>query len=317
MSDFDSGSGGSDADAEEICDAIREKDFALVKKLVGKKGYTVENIGNDDPLQVACEVGNLEIVEYLIEKYAEKEWVYPEDDCEHWLLANTLQYGNADVVKFLLEKGANTKGEFIAECYIRAVENDHFEAVKTFLEIGNIDVAGEDENGESWDCDNSALRHAIANGNMEMVKLLIKHGADVNDYEEDYGEPAALRAAVNAFGHCCDCIGENEENVENIKKKKCFEMIKYLVEECGAQDFGALDFSINTKDIELVKYLVEKGIGDTSKLSLYDEKIYDKIRDNPEFNDRISQKEREIALYLVEHGATYGVKKTKYDHLLR
>jgi len=151
-----------------------ERILALDRELVNK----TDNLGRT-PLQIACNFGRLDIVEFLLERGADID--------EDTLFGGTpLQIacdsGKLDVVKFLLKNGADVnKAENDPDTpLLIACNNGHLDIVKLLLSKEGVDVNKEDSLGQT------PLLIACGNGHLDIVKLLLeKEGVDVNKADDD------------------------------------------------------------------------------------------------------------------------------------
>jgi len=102
--------------------------------------------------------------------------------------------GSTKEVNELLQKGAdiNTKNEFGSTPFELAVVGNNVNVVELFLQLG------QDPNKESDEAipDVTPLMSAAANGNIELLKLLLKYGA-----KPDYPTSGKGTALMSATGH--------------------------------------------------------------------------------------------------------------------
>lgn len=110
---------------------------------------------------------------------------------------------NPQAVKLLLENGAQIKYP-TPETHPEAFENQTDEGIKRLLITKTTKI-------------NFSLPYACEMGNLEIVKLLIDHGADVNSTDSGY---TPLHQAVNAY-----------QNYSNNDSKQSWEIILYLLEK--------------------------------------------------------------------------------------
>lgn len=220
-----------------------EHDFLnLAKYLVEEKGWDVneKNTWGGTPLFVACENGNLNMIEYLVEKGAEIDVL---DEAGVAALQRASYRGNLDVVQCLVDLGANVdvvvdndEEDVDGETPLFwACEGKSFDVVKYLVEHG-ADVNKENEYGET------PLFKACYSGNENIVKYLVEQGAGVNKESEDEETPLFFA-----------CL-QGHENI-----------VKYLVEHGAdvnkATDSGETPLHIARKKgyENIVRYLVEHG----------------------------------------------------------
>ncbi len=217
--------------AELLVKAIKEEDCEKVEKLlisgVDPNLTTTSDITEfilnalestgERPLSVACDVGNLEIVQMLIDYGATAE---PYDKCGWSPLNQTLfhyQPEDEAIVELLLKHGADINednsfgqpifyaAEMIPKKYDRKEDNrvyyiDGYDAevaegianiVKMLLEYGSFDV-----NLKSSYNDSTLLIAATKSGNLCLVKYLLSMGCDAT--EKDNANKTALDYAVQS-----------------------------------------------------------------------------------------------------------------------
>ena len=131
---------------------------------------------------------------------------------------------------------------------IKSAEQGNLAKVKECL------ANGADVNAD----DGRALRYASNNGHFEIVKYLVKNGADVKN-------SGALRGA-SEYGHfeMVKYLVENGANMNNglsgASRNGHFEIVKYLVENgADVKNSGALRGASEYGHFEIVKYLVANG----------------------------------------------------------
>ena len=261
------------------------------------------------PLMVACNRpnSNLEVINLLIEKGAEVD--YQTDDHGYSALMKAVEIGNVEVVKCLIKHGAQVdlkdnrgksalevgceKGNIVVvegllkvgaeglssgdvqysvhSSFNTAVEHNHTKLVKWFLEsvnITNIPVSALFfaidnqsiemirlllDHGAQANLQNerkvSALMLAVSKGNVEVVKELLEGGADVNLKGE--GGSTALLSVLLAEDH-------------DVPQQSKIAIVKVLLEHGANADVqddkqrNPLKCAIKTKSAEIVKLLIDK-----------------------------------------------------------
>ena len=136
------------------------------------------------PLWCAAVANQLDVVKLLIHHSAD---IDATSDTESTPVCSACYMTNIEVVKYLVEKGANIHEPNIrgGTCLINSVQSVD---LCRFLIEKNANVNAQDDSGSL------ALHHAIHEGRIETVRLLLDHGSDPyvkNDYGDD-----AIRTAV-------------------------------------------------------------------------------------------------------------------------
>ena len=112
----------------------------------------------------------------------------------------------------------------------------------------------------------SFLKEAAEYGHLEIVKYLVKHGADIhtqNDYALRYAtEKGYLDIVKYLVENGADIHANNDFSLRSAADNGHLEIAKYLVEQ-GADIHALQDFSLRwaatNGHFEIVKYLVEHG----------------------------------------------------------
>ncbi|NLO04903.1 MAG: ankyrin repeat domain-containing protein [candidate division WS1 bacterium] len=148
---------------------------------VASYAYRARQAGRSEPLLRAAETGTVQDVAVLLERGAD-----PDAAAASGLtpLVAATRRGAAPVVRALLEAGATPSAAAVA----LAVRHRHEDVLRALIE------GGADPNQRlSWS-NKSLLETAAAAGDVELARLLIAHGADVNA-KDPLAMPALLAAA--------------------------------------------------------------------------------------------------------------------------
>ena len=171
---------------------------------------------------------------------------------------------------------------------IDAIKANQPEMVECFLKTGiNIDTP------LKYTEENTPLTAAVELNNLDMVKFLVEHGADIN------GREFSPLLTATYLGN------------------RTFDIVKYLVEH-GANvnvrnkrgDTPLYNAFCNSDGIEMVKFLVEHGANVNAVDNLNGETpIFVAPRWIEEgYSDRLDK-----FIYLIEHGADINVRNTMDD----
>ena len=147
---------------------------------------------NESPLFIAVKKNRKEIVEYLLSKGAMVDDI--NGNYGTTALYRSCFDGTLDITKVLVDAGANINFKRMDGYYspfFIAVMNNHKHIVEYLISKGvNID----EKNGQN---DDSALHKACYIGSLEMTKILVKAGADINILDKIGQKPIDLAIQKN------------------------------------------------------------------------------------------------------------------------
>jgi hypothetical protein len=171
---------------------------------------TGENMDNDDWLLKNQEVRNAfftkdykKLDEIISNGFDVNSKIYLGSINKKTMLAIATISNDTEMVDFLISKGADIKQDAFA--FSVAAYHGHIKLLKKYLDLGA------DINGTEKD---NPLEKATDQNKLEVVKFLIKHGADVNKQLIDYNDKVMVnRPLENATSNdnleMIDCLVEN------------------------------------------------------------------------------------------------------------
>ncbi|MGB6064674.1 MAG: ankyrin repeat domain-containing protein [Desulfomonilaceae bacterium] len=153
----------------ELVEAAKVGDLAAVQRLISE--IDINAVSVRSALLRAAGNGHLDVMKEILDKGAS----FSPDDQVTALLSAT-ERGYSDVVQFVVAKGVdvNAKGKYEqTTALILASKKGRIEIVMFLLDKG-ADVNATDRNRET------ALRSAVAGSHTELIKILLKRGANPN-----------------------------------------------------------------------------------------------------------------------------------------
>jgi ankyrin repeat protein len=313
----------------ELLQSAEKGDSASVVELL-KSGANPNTAYEDGQtaLMLACR-GNFsniarELVEYgaLINTHS----VY-----NHSALLYSVGRGNLELTRFLVSKGAdlNIDGP---QAMIFAANRSHFEVLRYLVEDQKLNVSAQTDDG------NYSLIGAVIGGNLDIVKYLVKNGANLNlkndtktaDYKNLslYGTPLIHAVTSDKFSIVRYLI-DTGANV-NIKTNSGysalmlaimfnkFETARYLIDKGAdmndqdANGYTVLMHAAIQVKFDLVKHLVEKG-ADVNRANAKGKTILDVLEIQADIQNKFGDTDvykmtKKIMSYLKDHGAKYSGK---------
>ena len=282
-------------------EAARQGNLELVR-LLCQEGAEVDYVDDEGwtALQVAASEGHISIAEYLLDNNAD---ISHEGNLDRSPIAVAARAGSTELVKFLLDRGANLHWATESTWTLLHLSSMHAETTRFLLENG-VDVNRAGEGGTPLvfaTCDNqsevvkvllsfkadteipycgdtpglqgfTALNFAMAQENMEIARLLLEAGADVN-HRADSGifpiayaviknKEIALRVLLEHHPDLGVIDADGDTALGCIGTSTSMEIAKLLVE--AGSDLRArnkhgdtpLTLAIIRGNTEIVKYLV-------------------------------------------------------------
>ncbi|MDP9193578.1 MAG: ankyrin repeat domain-containing protein [Acidobacteriota bacterium] len=195
--------------------AIEDGDLDAVTTLVEDEGASVETpieYGEHSitPLLKASWDGDLPIVHYLIAKGANVN--ARAGDTKETPLMNAVTRDHTEVIKALLAAKADVtpRNSFDFNAFTSAVAAGNQEVAALLLDAG----AKPDDGASGL----TPLAFAVSTGNTEMIRFLVKRGADVNHGAKSGGQTALISAILGAQIESVKTLIELKANVNTAMK---------------------------------------------------------------------------------------------------
>ncbi len=177
--------------ASELTEALKSRDVAQVRSLLAAGADVNEKVRGDYPLNIAAVYGPAEMVTLLLDAGADIEM--PDRNGLH-PLHNAAVSGRKDIVALLLKRGAvvNSKDKQGRTPLLSfaASAGSSIDIPKLLL------TAGANPEIEETVDQLRAIDFAAINGEVELAKLLLSAGADVNHRQGGFWGETALMHAV-------------------------------------------------------------------------------------------------------------------------
>lgn len=199
--------------------------------------------------RLAASHGHLPVVQYL-HQYTpiHGEWrvnIHARNDEALRLAA---AHGHLEVVKYLVKTAKANIGAYHHEAFREAAANGHLEVVVYLVEAG----------AEIMALDGQGLHRAAGNGHIDVVKYLLGDSVSLENSKLPIIPLSAYRTTERDLVHT-----QNDQALRQAASKGHLEVVKYLVEEKGADvhaldDDALLQASMEGR-LEVVRYLLGKG----------------------------------------------------------
>jgi CubicO group peptidase (beta-lactamase class C family)/ankyrin repeat protein len=184
--------------AQEIFDAVKKGYLAKVKEFVEKDANQVhaKNHQGDSLLNYACNLGHLEIINFLVDKGADIDLLSGRLDLTPLMVC--ARTGNLEVAKLLVERGADV--QIINHMGISAMhwalgngQNQAEEIALLLIEVGSK-VKTKAFNGET------PVMTAVRKGYAKAVKALLEKGADPLAVDQGSQQTLLHKASILGYG---------------------------------------------------------------------------------------------------------------------
>ncbi len=261
------------APAQEIFDAIKNKDLARVKELIDKDGSqgNLTNPQGNTPLHEAILSGNEEIARYLIGKGAD---IGKQNAMGNSPLHIAAQNNRKEIAELLISKGADLESKTTSgntPLNLLTLMTDNYEMAVLLIEKGaNVNTMA--NNGSS------PLLNAAHAGSLRIVDLLLDNNAT---YDNSNGRAMTLLnmsatiGATRLFKYIADKEGDslfaneadNKRVMRNALNGGSLEIVQLLLKKNIPLDVSRSIFGTtplhniagNEKAVQMVEFLVKNG----------------------------------------------------------
>jgi len=260
--------------------ALLEKaPFETIKYLLKIEGNAIDKVTHDgrNYLMWAAYAGYYEMVEYLIEKGSDVQWI---DEHGYGLITFTAVGGNTDssIYQLLVQHGAsleelNRSGANALHLLAPVAKN--LDELSFFIDNG-LSIAALDDEG------NSLIHYAASKGNLGLIDELVQKGLQL-DHKNEQGEDALFAVARGTRGHVnetdtyeffvqngldANSINKSNESLfhaiaSSVKDSSIYE---YLYSNKAPFDLVSKDgwsvdaLAVRYKNYELYEFLSKKGV---------------------------------------------------------
>ncbi len=258
-----------------LATAANAGNFDMVKFLVENKAdINTQNINGLTPLMIAANIGNLEMATLLIN---DKSDVNNKDKNGMTAFNYALNKDSLPIVQLLMKNGASTGNQDLSlhTLLTLAISNNDLAMATPLITKDNVNAR--DKSG--W----TPLTLAAKNGNLEIVQLLLKNGADVNlpttsgNTQLLYG-PNINPATANVPRNTPLIYAIKKDNLDIVKlllQNGAKESVNKRYQESWDGDSSQivgqapLILAINNGNLEMVKLLVQNGADINAKSNYY------------------------------------------------
>ncbi|MDE0200553.1 MAG: ankyrin repeat domain-containing protein [Caldilineaceae bacterium] len=281
--------------SEALFTAIEKGDVETVRLLVeaGADVNAAEGFGGNTPLHEAVEEGNAEIVQILVDAGADIE---AEGFMDQTPLSLAAEEGASEIMQILLGQGADNGTQEGEDKQAPAIGS---EALFTAIEKGDVEMvrilveAGADINAADGFGGNTPLHEAVEQGDAEIVRILVAAGADV--HAEGYFDrtPLTLAAEEGATEILQILLGTGPDADTSVGGE---DKEAVSTPSVGSE---ALYTAIEKGDVEMVRLLVEAGA---------DINAAEGFGGNTPLHEAVKKGDLEIVKILVAAGADVEAK---------
>ena len=319
-------SNGASVDVKECYSPLYlalERGYSDIVKLLIENGANVNHydMNGDDLLEIAIDKKRNDLIPILVSlgaKLFENDWSK---------LHSAARSGNLEAVKIFVEDFGLDVNSLHCNCLTPlsiAVEDNWFEIVKYLIKKG-ADVEVPTDSGG----DEPVLYHAVQRNDIDMVKLLVLSGADLDP--DDFVSPIYIAIENRQFEMVellislgCDLykFDENGTLLHNLASNGDIEMLE-AVSDCKI-NFHCLDedgrtllhYAAENKNFDMIKFLISKGlrVDDIDQEGISPMQILEKKgEDIIDYLNRVNAKFKDKYHYSIQ-SLINAIKLEDYNH---
>ncbi|XP_067297329.1 L-asparaginase [Pseudorasbora parva] len=169
------------------CRAVENNDFISLRTLLSKMEASCETYDKFTALHTACELGNIEMIQFLLSMGASPHPLNRFGNCPMYM---AIKNRRCHAVKFLRMRGITVKLHpvRIAMEVIQAVQNRDYPLLNAWF-LSGVDMDTQDYNGRT------VMHEAVHLGDISMISRLLEYGA--TPLERDAWGQTAMDNAQN------------------------------------------------------------------------------------------------------------------------
>ena len=205
-----------------------------------------------DPFESVCVGGSSEVAKFFVENN-----FYNPNDIERYIY-EAVSHCNYSVIKFLVENGFSVQNNHLS---IPLVYTVNFECQKVF----NFLI----ENGHPGDYD--SIIQACLLGNLEMVKILIEKGIDINNHNllENACQGGNLKIVKLLVKNNIKIDKKIIYSITQACKENNYEIVKFLIDICNKKDikikkiishYDLLEIAYENDNLKIMEILLQNEI---------------------------------------------------------
>lgn len=216
---------GAALNSNSLYSAAENGYLPIVQELV-KRGVKLDDEG-DIALVAAAENGHFDVVKWLL---VNGVTLKPMVNASRAPLLLAVKNGHEDIVAELLDRGAQIDivTDNKSTLLHIAVKNQHLTVVAKLLKYGKIDINQSNESGLT------PLKEALVSGNLDMVKMLLDHGAKIESIDISFAAKGGQLSVLE-------------------------ELIARGVSATESGD-AALEIAAENGHLDIIKWLLNKGV---------------------------------------------------------